>query len=137
MEERMASIRQEANVRVPAEQAWQALREVGEAHRIFADVLVDGHIDGDVRTVTFANGMVVQERIIDVDEGARRVAYTVLGDLFEHHSASMQIMADGPTQCRFVWISDFLPNDRKEMVVPLVEQGTRALVRNLESASSK
>jgi hypothetical protein len=129
----MASIRHEEVVGVPADKAWMALREVGMPHKLFADVLVDGHIDGDVRTVTFANGMVVRERIIDVDEETMRVAYTVLGDLFEHHSASMQIIPEGADRCRFVWISDFLPNERAEMVAPLVEQGSQALVRKLES----
>lgn len=133
----MASIRREEIVRVPAEQAWAALRDMGAPHRLFAGVLVDCHIDGDVRTVTFANGMVVRERIIDVDEDAKRVVYAVIGDLFEHHSASMQIVPDEEGRCRFVWISDFLPNDRVEMVAPLVEQGSRALVRNLEGDLAK
>ena len=43
-------------------------------------------------TVTFANGMVVRERIVDIDQQRRRLCYAVLGDMFEHHSASMQIL---------------------------------------------
>lgn len=129
----MASIRQEEIVRVSAEKAWAALSDVGMPHLLFAGVLVDGHIRDDVRTVTFANGMIVRERIIDIDEKTKRVAYAVVGDLFEHHSASMQIVPDGAGRCRFVWISDFLPDERMEMVAPLVEQGSRALVCNLEA----
>jgi len=129
----MASIRREEIVRVSAEKAWAALRNVGMPHRLFADVLVDSRIDGDVRTVTFANGMTVRERIVDIDEENKRVAYAVIDDIFEHHSASMEIVPDGLGRCRFVWISDFLPNERLEMVAPLVEQGSRALVRNLEA----
>ena len=131
----MASIRREEIVRVSAEKAWAALRNVGMPHRLFADVLVDSRIDGDVRTVTFANGMIVRERIVDIDEENKRVAYAVIDDMFEHHSASMEIVPDGLGRCRFVWISDFLPNERMEMVAPLVEQGSRALVRNLEADS--
>jgi hypothetical protein len=132
----MASIRREEVVEVPAEKAWMALRDVAMPHRLFAGVLVDGCMQGDVRTVTFADGRVVRERIIDVDEKTKRVAYAVIGGLFEHHSASMQIVPEGAGRCRFVWISDFLPNERMEVVAPLVEQGSRALVHNLEADTS-
>jgi hypothetical protein len=129
----MASIHSEKRVEVPADLAWKALRDVANPHRLFAGVLTDARIDGDTRTVTFANGMVAQERIVDVDEKRRRVAYTVMGDMFEHHSASMQIVAEGSDACRFVWITDLLPDEATQTVAPLVEQGAAALVRNLES----
>jgi hypothetical protein len=129
----MASIHHEKIVRVPADKAWAALRDVAHPHDLFAGVLTDAHIDGDVRTVTFANGMVAQERIIDVDDRRRRVAYTVLGDMFEHHSAAMEIVPDGPDRSRFIWTTDLLPAERVQMVRPLVEQGAEALARNLEA----
>ena len=66
----MASIHHEQSVEVGVGTAWGALRQVGDAHRLFAPVLADGHLDGDTRTVTFANGMVARERILDVDETA-------------------------------------------------------------------
>jgi hypothetical protein len=129
----MASIHHEKIVGVPADKAWAALRDVAHPHHLFAGVLTDARIDGDVRTVTFANGMIAQERIIDVDDKRRRVAYTVLGDMFEHHSAAMEIAPDGPDRSRFIWTTDLLPAERVEMVKPLVEQGAEALARNLES----
>jgi hypothetical protein len=70
----MASLVQDVSVAVPASRAWAALREVGQAHKLFADVLIDGRSEGDVRTVTFAGGQVVTEQIVDVDEGRMRVA---------------------------------------------------------------
>jgi hypothetical protein len=129
----MASIYCEKTVRVPADKAWAALSDIANPHRLFAGVLTDAKLDGKVRTVTFANGLVAHERIIDVDDKRRRVAYTVLGDMFEHHSAAMEIVADGPDRCRFLWTSDLLPDERAQMVGPLMEQGAHALVRSLES----
>lgn len=108
------------------------LRRPGDAAALFAPVLADSVLDGDVRTVTFANGMIVRERIIDIDDQRLRLAYTVLGDRFEHHSASMQIVPIDDRTCRFVWISDILPDDRAALVGPLMEQGCRALVANIE-----
>lgn len=131
----MASLVQDVSVAVPAGRAWAALREVGQAHKLFADVLVDGRSDGDIRTVTFAGGQVVTEQIVDVDEGRMRVAYYVVEGGFSHHSASMQIVPEGEQRCRFVWISDFLPNEASAMVEPLMEAGAQALKHNLEAAA--
>ncbi len=90
----------------------------------------------EIVQVPAETGMVARERIADIDNERRRVAYTVIGDMFEHHSASMEIGPVGPGRCRFVWISDFLPNERMAMVAPLVEQGSRALVRSLEAGAA-
>lgn len=132
----MATVWWEEPIALPADTAWAALREVGRAHELFAPVLVAGSLDGDVRTVTFANGMTVRERIVTLDEPRRRLCYTVLGDTFEHHSASMQLVPVDAHHCRFVWISDVLPDEAAEMVGPLVEQGARALRANLETPTS-
>jgi hypothetical protein len=129
----MASIQQRIELQVDADKAWAALRVVGNAHKLFAPVLVDGQLEGDTRTVRFANGMVVQERILDVDEATRRVAYTVLdGPGMAYHHASMQILGDGQGRSTFVWITDFLPAEASGALAPLIEQGTRALKANLE-----
>jgi Polyketide cyclase / dehydrase and lipid transport len=130
----MASIHHEIFLEVAAETAWAALRDFGAAHRLFAGVLTDGHLDGDIRTVSFANGMTVREQILDIGEADRRLAYAVIDNVFDHHSASMQIVAAGQGRCRFVWITDFLPAAKGTMVKPLVEQGSAAMKRVLESA---
>jgi hypothetical protein len=133
----MASIRKEAIVHVPAEQAWAALRDVAHPDKVFAGVLTKAHLEGDIREVTFANGMVVKERIVDVDDERRRIAYAVMDGVFEHHSASMEIIPQGADACRFVWITDLLPDDKASMVAPLVDQGSQALVRNLEQPAAR
>ncbi len=129
----MASIWWEQTVAAPADAAWAALRQLDRTHEIFSPVLVDGSIAGDVRTVTFANGMVVHERIIDVDEQRRRLCYGVIGEMFHHHSASMQIIPVDEASCRFIWISDFLPNEQMDMMLSLIKQGALAFAENLAS----
>jgi hypothetical protein len=129
----MASIHEQLVVEAGPDEAWEALRRVGDAHKLFAPVLVDGQLDGDTRIVRFANGMVVHERILDVDDERRRVAYTVL-DVpgMTYHHASMQIVDAGPGRCLFLWITDFLPQEIGNNLAPLIEQGARALKSNLE-----
>jgi hypothetical protein len=129
----MASIRQQVVVEVSAENAWAAVRRVGDAHELFAPVLAKSELDGDMRTATFANGMVVHERILDVDDERRRVAYTATdGPGMAYHHASMEILEQGPGRCLFVWITDFLPREIGDNLRPLIEQGTRALKAKLE-----
>ncbi len=127
----MTTLHEAIEVGVPAASGWEALRDIQRTHELFAGVLVASSVDGDIRTVTFANGTVVRERIIGVDDGLKRIAYTVL-DRFEHHASSMQIEAIDHERCRFVWISDFLPGSRAETVGTLMSLGCGALKRALE-----
>lgn len=127
----MATIWWEQPIAASAEKAWAALRRVDKAQELFAPVLTDGHMEDDVRTVTFATGLVVRERIVAIDEERKRLVYGVLGDTFEHHSASMQILPIDDLSCKFLWISDFLPDARIGNVQPLVEQGSLALAENI------
>ena len=133
----MASIHKEVVLDVGVEQAWSAVRDVANAKRLFADVLVDSQLEGDIRTVTFANGMKVRERIIDIDDGRRRVAYAAQGAPFEHHHASMEIVRESGGRSRFVWISDFLPNGLESVITPLIDEGCRSIKRNLQPQTER
>lgn len=129
----MASIHHQVAVEVGAPKAWAALRVVGDAHKLFAPVLVDGRVEGDIRTVRFANGMVLRERILDIDEDRRRVAYSAMdAPALTFHHASMQVVGAGLERCHFIWITDFLPVEARSNLMPLIEQGTNALKNNLE-----
>jgi hypothetical protein len=130
----MASIHRETVVDVGADRAWAALRAVAAPHELFAPVLTDGELNGETRRVRFANGMVLNERIVDVDDGTRRVAYSALdAPGLRYHHASMQVLDEGSSRCRFVWITDFLPADAGGTLTPLIEAGSAALKTNLEA----
>ena len=63
----MASIRQEILVDARPEHVWAAVRDVGEIHvRLVPGFVTDCRLDGDARIVTFANGLVLRELIVDV-----------------------------------------------------------------------
>jgi hypothetical protein len=129
----MAFIHEERSIEIDSAKAWAAMRLVGDAHKLFAPVLVDGTLDGDTRTVRFANGMVVKERILAVDNDHRRVAYTVLGaDGITYHHASMRIEELAPGRCLFVWTTDVLPDAAAPPIAALMAQGADALKANLE-----
>jgi len=129
----MASIHIESTVDVSADTAWEALRRVGDAQALFAPVLAGSEMRGDTRTARFGNGLVVHERVIDVNESHRRVAYSVLDSPgLTYHHASMQIVEETPDRCRFVWTTDFLPGEAASDLRGLIDAGTAALKTNLE-----
>jgi Polyketide cyclase / dehydrase and lipid transport len=129
----MASIHKQVAVDVDAKTAWQSLRQIENAHELFEPVLTSCRLEGGMRIVQFANGMVVREHILDVDEGRRRVAYAAL-DVpgMTYHHASMQVVEEGPGRCRFVWVTDFMPEEVGARIAPLIEQGAAAFKRHVE-----
>ena len=129
----MASIRKEIPLAAHAEKVWDALRDVGAVHRRLArDFVTDTRLDSDARIVTFANGLVARELIVDVDDRARRVAYAVVGGRLSHHHATMQVMAEGAGRCRLVWVADLLPHDMAGAIGGMMEQGSAAMRQTLE-----
>jgi carbon monoxide dehydrogenase subunit G len=85
--------------------------------------------------VTFANGAVVRELLVDLDEHARRLTWAAKGGRTTNHNASMQVFADGPDRTRLVWITDVLPDEVAAAISALVEQGASAMKRTLEERS--
>ena len=62
----MASIHEEIRIDTAPEQVWEALATYGAVHtRLAPGFVTDTRLDGDTRIVTFANGMVARERIVD------------------------------------------------------------------------
>ena len=94
----MATIIRHTMIDVSPAEAWSALRDFGGVHRRLAvGFVTDCTLDApDVRTISFANGAVVKERLVGVDESARRLAYSVIeSDLgLSHHNAAAQIIED-------------------------------------------
>ncbi|HEY5809761.1 MAG TPA: SRPBCC family protein [Povalibacter sp.] len=129
----MASIRREISIDVAAETLWDALRDVGALHtRLVVGFVTDCRLEGDARIVTFANGMVVREVIVDVSASERRVVWSATGDRLKHHNASAQVFEDGAARCRLVWIADLLPNELAPGMAAMIEQGLAAMKKTLE-----
>ena len=91
--------------------------------------VVDTKLEDGARIVTFGNGMVVRELIVDVDDQARRVVWSAVGGRFTHHNASVQVFEHGTAGSRLVWIADLLPNEAATNVAAMIEQGLAAMKR--------
>jgi len=133
----MASIQRDVEVEVALPRVWDALRDVGRIHeRLVPGFVTDCRMEGRVRVVTFGNGSVVREPILDVDEARHRVAWAAVGGTFEHYNASVQAfdLGDGITRLR--WIADLLPDEAAGTVAGMIEEGLRVMKRTLEGRAS-
>lgn len=134
----MAAIYKEVLIEAPPEVVWAAVRDVGAVHERLAPGLVtDTRLDGGARVVTFANGLVARELIVDLNDELRRFSYASVGGRATHHNASFQVFAEGERNSRLVWITDVLPDELAAPIGALAEQGAAIMKRTLEGKSSQ
>ena len=127
------TVRTETHVDAGPADVWSAVRDVYNVHeRLVPGLVVAVVRHEDARTVTFANGFVVNERIITIDDAEQRIAYSAFGGRATHHLASMQVVADG-SGSRVIWITDFLPAELKPLIAGNMEQGSLIMKRTLEA----
>jgi Polyketide cyclase / dehydrase and lipid transport len=129
----MATLRSELTTRALASDVWLAIRDIGALHtRLVPGFVTDTKLEPGARIVTFANGMVVHEPIVTLDDGTRRLVWTAEGGRTSHYNAALQVseLADGLTSV--VWTVDFLPDDAGGVLSKAIEAGTRAMQRSLD-----
>ena len=129
----MASIRKEILLDVRAEDVWDAVRDVGALHtRLVPGFVTDTRLEKGARIVTFGNGMVVRELIVDLDDTARRLVWSASGGRLSHHNAAAQVFADGDTRSRLVWTADLLPDEFASEIRTMMEHGAAAMKKAFE-----
>jgi hypothetical protein len=131
----MATIHKEIEIERNKEFVWDAIRDVGAIHkRLVPGFVVDCKLEGDSRIVTFANGMVVRELIVDVDDKTCRHSWSARGEPLSHHNASIQVFSAGEDKCRVVWIADLMPNEVAEAIGKMIQQGLNTMKQTLENS---
>ncbi|MGB9112708.1 MAG: SRPBCC family protein [Acidimicrobiales bacterium] len=135
----MASVIKEVLVDAPAARCWASLRDFGAVHERLARGFVSTTtiVGESERELTFFTGAVARERLVGLDDGAMRLAYTVYESPIpsDHHNASAQIVPVSDSQCSFVWITDVLPDDQAARIGELMSAGLRAIKETLESGA--
>jgi hypothetical protein len=128
----MASIHKDIPIDAHPDDFWNALRDFGALHkRLVPGFVIDARLEGDARIVTFANGTVAREVLVDCDESRRRLAYAIVGERVTHYSASAQVTADGDTRSRLIWIVDVLPNEIASYIDSQMDLGVLAMQKTL------
>jgi hypothetical protein len=108
----MASIHKDIPIDASPADVWAAVRDFGSLHRrLVPGFVLDARLDGEARIVTFANGTTARELLVDCDDERRRLVYAVVSQLVKQHSASVQVVADGDSRARLIWVVDVLPHE--------------------------
>ena len=102
------SVRREIVVGVPADTAWGLVGEPDLLHHWFPGV-VDCEVAGDVRTVTLASGLTLDETILTRDPLQRRFQYRITGGFFTEHLASIDVVALDDHTCLVTYATDAAP----------------------------
>ncbi len=134
----MPSIHKDFTVAAGIASVWAAFRDIGAVHHLAPGFVTDCKLEagGVSRIVTFGNGIVAREVIVDLDDAAHRLAYSASGGRLTHHNASFAVTEDGPGRCRITWHADLLPAEMKPAIEKMMEQGVIAMQRRLSGAGT-
>jgi Polyketide cyclase / dehydrase and lipid transport len=133
----MASIHKDISIDAAPNDVWDAVRDFGALHkRLVPGFVTDTRLDGDARIVTFANGTVARELLVDSDDARRRLVYAVVSERVKQHSASVQVLADGDNRSRLVWIVDLLPNEIAPYIDAQMDQAALAMQNGLRRSAA-
>jgi carbon monoxide dehydrogenase subunit G len=133
----VASVTKEILINVPPEEAWAAIRDFGGVQRLVPGFLVSCRLDGDARIVTFADGRVACELLVEIDDVSRRIVYAEPGGRFITRSASLQVFSGGENRSRVVWINDLLPNDLAGLIRENMNKAAVVMKHMLESCPER
>lgn len=133
----MASIHNDIPLNASARDVWDAVRDFGALHERLAPGFVTAcTLDGNARIVTFANGSVAREILVDCDDARQRLVYAISNERLKHYSASVQVIADGERRSRLVWIIDMLPNELAAYVEGQTKEAVVAMLKAFPPAAA-
>jgi hypothetical protein len=131
----MASIYKKFLIDASPQFVWDAIKDAGAVHtRLAQGFVTDTRLQGDTRTVTFANGFVVQEQVVSIDDDLRRFVYRAIGGRASHHNAFFQVFPTPDGKSKVLWITDLLPDEMRPPIEQMVELGSAAIQRTLEES---
>lgn len=135
----MATVQKEIIIDADPAAVWTIIGDFADGPVQMAPGFVtDSRLDEpDVRVVTFADGTVARERLITLDEGTRRLVFSVIGGTMQptHDNASMQVVPHGDGRSRFVWIHDVQPDDLTIPMGAAMDHGLSIIKQTVESSS--
>lgn len=131
----MALIQIEFDIAADSARVWQVIGDWADGPvRMAPGFVASCEAEADGRVVAFADGFIARERLVSRDEPARRIAYSLTGDgAPAHDNAVMQVVADGPQRCRFIWTRDVWPDEAAGPLRAAMQEAAPIIQRALET----
>ena len=116
---------------------WDVIRDVHAADTRLIPGLVTGvaEIPG-ARVVTFANGLVVTERIVTLDDATRTLVYQAINGPIEDHLGIQVVTEDELGRTRLRWTTQFSPAQAVEAACSSIGPLARLMKKTIERAYS-
>jgi carbon monoxide dehydrogenase subunit G len=130
----MASLHRDVLIDVSADKVWAIVRDFGAVQKLAPGFVVNAKLDGDARVVTFANGNVAREMLVDCDEARRRLVYAISNERVKHYNAVVEVIADGADNSRLKWTIDVLPHEIAPYLSGQMDRAASAMQRALGRA---
>ena len=127
----MATLRREIPIANGAGSVWQNLRDFGAVHtKVAPGFLADLKMDHGDRILTFFNGMVARERLVTLDDEARRLVYSVVEGQASHYNAAVEVFPEGDGS-RVVWTIDLLPGELAPAIGGMMDEAAKVMRKTL------
>jgi carbon monoxide dehydrogenase subunit G len=132
----MPTVRHEIEIAAAIADVWDAVRDVGALHTrlvpgfVTATEMLQGRAT-PTRRVTFANGTVLDEIIVTVDDARRRLVWAIKA--LEHHNGAIEVF-ESAEGARVVWTADVLPHELVDRFSPLMQTGLQIMKETLQAA---
>ena len=113
-DDKVTQVSSKITIHVPVQAIWQVISGFGAGDQYLSGVVnctVEGEGEGALRTLTYADGSTIVERLAALDEGAQRLSYALLTDTpFANCLTTMAVHDRGPHQAEVVWSASFQPD---------------------------
>ena len=106
----VATTRRHVFIDCTADAAWELVGDPTSVTRWFPH-MDEVEIEGNLRRITLASGIVLDEELVTVRDDLRRLQYRLLGPMpVTHHLATIDVLEDGPDRCVVVYSTDVVPH---------------------------
>src|SRR3954464_1062577 len=134
----MASIQKDIPIDADPDDVWAAVCDFGALHqRLVPGFVLDARLDGEARVVTFSNGTVARELLVDCDDTRRRLVYAVISERIKQHSAAVQVNAEPDGRSRLTWIVDVLPHEIAPYMNAQMDQAALAMQKKFARSAAR
>ncbi|WP_055713450.1 SRPBCC family protein [Streptomyces torulosus] len=104
----ISSVTVDIPVEAGAAFTWHVIRDIYAVDTLIPGFAVAVEKRPDSRIVTFADGMRATERIVELDDDARRLQYRVTDSTVTHHLGT-QVVREDDAGVHLVWTTEFAP----------------------------
>jgi hypothetical protein len=114
---------------------WDAVRDIYAVHkRLIPGAAVAVDQEPDTRIVTFADGMKATERIVELDDDARRLVYQMTeGAPLTHHLGTVVVREDD-AGAHLVWTTEFAPASLHDWATSVMGELAELMKKTLDGA---